>query len=76
MKLVTVYSAINPADAELVQSRLEAAGFDVTVSQELAAVTWGNALAANNALVQVPEDEADEARALLASDTPTPPPVP
>jgi hypothetical protein len=74
MNLVTVYSAINPADAELVQSRLEAAGFDVTMAQELSAVTWGNALAANNALVQVPEDEAAEAREFLASESP--PPIP
>ena len=66
MNLVTVYRAFNPADAQVVRSRLEAAEFNVTVTHELASLGLeGYALAAGGILVQVPEDEAAEARELL-----------
>jgi hypothetical protein len=71
MSLVTVYSAFNPADAQLVRSRLEAAQFHAVVTHELSALSMdGYALAAGGILVQVPEDEAADAREFLASDTP------
>ncbi len=66
MKLVTVHTAFNPADAELVRSRLEAAEFNVCVKNEIAATTIeGYGLTVGGIQVQVPDDEAEEARALL-----------
>ena len=72
MRLVTVHCAFNPADAHLIRSRLEAAGFYAQVTHELSALSMdGYSLAAGGILVQVPEDVAEEARALLkAADEP------
>lgn len=70
MSLVTVSTAFNPADAQLTRSRLEAAGFDAVVTHELSALSLdGYALAAGGILVQVPEEEAADAKAFLADDT-------
>lgn len=70
MPLVTVSSAFNPADAQLVRSRLEAAGFHAVVTHELSALSLdGYALAAGGILVQVPNEEAADAREFLAADT-------
>ena len=66
MQLVTVYQALNPADAQLARSRLEAAGFQPVVTSELSALSLdGYSLAAGGILVQVPEAEAADARELL-----------
>jgi hypothetical protein len=71
MAIGTVYRAFNPADAHLVRSRLEAAGFHAFVTNELSALSMdGYALAAGGILVQVPEEEATEAQAFLAESTP------
>jgi hypothetical protein len=71
MPLVTVYSAFNPMDAQLARSRLEAAQFHAVVTHELSALSMdGYALAAGGILVQVPEDEAADAKEFLAADTP------
>ena len=68
MNLVTVFQTFNPGEAALVRSRLDAAEFDVTVTHELASLSVeGYAMAAGGILVQVPEDEAEDARALLAA---------
>ena len=68
MPLVTVFTAFNPMDAQLVRSRLEAAEFHPTVMHELSALSMdGYAMAAGGILVQVPSDEADEARELIAN---------
>ena len=70
MKPVTVYKALNPADAQLVRSRLEAAGFHPFVADETAALSMeGYALAAGGIRVQLPESEYAAAREFL--DTPT-----
>ena len=72
MTLVTVATAFNPADAQLTRSRLEAAGFHATVSHELSALSLdGYALAAGGILVQVPAEEAAEAKEFLSADLPT-----
>ena len=73
MKLVTVYTAFNPAAAQLVRARLEAANFDAVVQHELAALSMeGYGMAVGGIRVQVPEDQADDARELIAAgDTPT-----
>jgi len=71
MSLVTVFCAFNPADAQLVRSRLEAAQFHAVVTHELSALSLdGYALAAGGILVQVPEQEAEAAKEFLAADTP------
>ena len=71
MSLVTVFCAFNPADAQLVRSRLEAAQFHAVVTHELSALSLdGYALAAGGILVQVPDDEAADAREFLAADAP------
>jgi hypothetical protein len=71
MAIGTVYRAFNPADAHLVRSRLDAAGFHAIVTNELSALSMGGyALAAGGILVQVPESEAAEAMDFLAHSTP------
>ena len=70
MNPATIYKALNPADAQLVRSRLEAAGFHPFVADELASLSRdGYALAAGGIRVQVPESEFAEAREFL--DAPT-----
>jgi hypothetical protein len=72
MTWVTIYKAFSPADAQLVRSRLEAAEFMVNVADELSALSMdGYAMATGGIRVQVPVDEAEEARALIDDkDTP------
>lgn len=67
----TVYQAFNPADAQLVRSRLEAAGFHAIVTHEITSLSMeGYSLAAGGILVQVPEEESVEAKEFLNSDAP------
>jgi hypothetical protein len=74
MDIGTVYRAFNPADAHLVRSRLEAAGFHAFVTNELSALSMdGYALAAGGILVQVPPEEAAEAKEFLTKSTPIDP---
>jgi hypothetical protein len=66
MNLVTVYTALNPAEAQLANSRLQAAGFHSLVTGELSSLSMeGYALTAGGIRVQVPEPEAADARLLL-----------
>jgi hypothetical protein len=75
MTLVTVHTAFSPAEAQLIRSRLEAAGFDATVTHELASMSMeGYSVGAGGVLVQVPDNEAADARELLASESPPSPP--
>jgi hypothetical protein len=68
MKLITVSTLFNSADANLTASRLDAAGFHPTIKGELASLTLeGYALAAGGIQVQVPESEAAEAKEFLDS---------
>ena len=68
--LITVHSSFSPADAQLVRSRLEAAGFHAVVSNELSALSMeGYSLAAGGILVQVPADEAPDAKEFLTEGT-------
>lgn len=69
MSLVKVYTAFNSADAQLVWSRLDAAGFHAEVFNEISSLAMdGYALAAGGIQVKVPESEVAEVRAFL--DTP------
>jgi hypothetical protein len=66
MELVTIFKAFSPAEAQLVRSRLEATGFHPFVADELSAFTTeGYSQAIGGIRVQVPEDEAVEAREFL-----------
>jgi hypothetical protein len=72
MPLVTIHRSLNPADAQLVRSRLEVAGFHAVVTNELSALSLdGYALAAGGILVQVPAEEAVEAETFLVESTAT-----
>jgi hypothetical protein len=67
MKLVTVFLGFNPAEAQLARSLLDAAGLHPVVNHELSSLSLdGYALAAGGIRVEVPEDEAADARELLA----------
>jgi hypothetical protein len=68
MKLVTVFTAFSPAEAQLVRSRLEAAEFHPFVRDELSALSMGGySVGAGGIAVQVPEDEAEDAREFIAA---------
>jgi hypothetical protein len=67
MDFVTVSRAVSPAEADLVRSRLDANGFMVNLKDEKDAVSFGFGLPIGGVQVQVPEDQAESARALLAS---------
>jgi len=66
MQLVTVATALNPADAHLTASRLDAGGFHPEIKGELASLSMdGYALAIGGIQIQVPEMEAQEAMEFL-----------
>ena len=68
MNLETVYRSFNEAEAQLARSRLEAAGIEVYIAHDLVGSSaMGSTVTTGGVLVQVPEDKADEAKALLAS---------
>ena len=69
MPLITIFTALNPMDAHLIRSRLEAASFHPEITNELSALSLdGYALAVGGILVQVPDNEVADVRALLAAD--------
>ena len=71
MSWTTVHLTFSPADAQLVRSRLEAAGFSVNVVGELSALSIeGYSLAVGGIQVQVPGEAAADARALLTNSPP------
>ena len=66
MNLVTIFRTFNVGEAEVIRSRLDAAEFDVVLANELSSLSIdGYSLAAGGILVQVPEDQAADARALI-----------
>jgi hypothetical protein len=66
MELVTVFRTFSPGEAQLVRSRLEAAGFLAEVIHELSSLSMdGYSMAAGGVRVQVPSEQAEEARALI-----------
>ncbi len=72
MDLITVSRSLNPADAQLIRSRLEAAGFHAVVVDELAALCFeGYALGTGGIRVQVPDTEAADAKDFLESSPTT-----
>ena len=68
MEIVTVFRTFNPAEAQLIRSRLEAAQIPASVAHEFASLSMeGYAMAAGGVQVQVTDDRAEEARALIES---------
>jgi hypothetical protein len=68
MQLVTVFQTFSPGEAQLIRSRLEAAGFTAQVAHELSALSMeGYSMSTGGVLVQVPDEEAEDARALIHS---------
>jgi hypothetical protein len=66
MRLVEVYNTFSPADAHLICSSLQSAGFGARVTNELPALTLeGYSLASGGIRVVVPEEESEEARAFI-----------
>lgn len=66
MNLETVYTALSAADAQLVCSRLQAAGIEARVSDEIASMSMeGYSLAAGGIRIQVPSAQAETARTLV-----------
>ena len=66
MELVTVFTAFNSAEAQLVRSRLEAAGLRAFIRDELSALSMdGYALAVGGISVQMPDVEAELALELV-----------
>lgn len=74
MDLTTVFNTFNPAEAQLIRSRLEAAGFTAHVTHELSALTTeGYSMTTGGVRVEVPSEQAEDARKLiLASEEPAP----
>ncbi len=67
MTLVTVFKTFNPAEAQVQRSRLEAAGLNAIVRNELSSIMIeGYTMAAGGIQVQVPEDQVEAARGLLS----------
>lgn len=70
MELVTILQPMTTAEADLTVARLEAAGFDPVLSNALSALATGMPGASGVCHVQVPADQAEDARALLNDSTP------
>jgi hypothetical protein len=69
MALVTVFNTFSPVQAQLIRSLLEAAELHPSVLHELSALsTEGYALSTGGVGVQVPEEEAEDARLLIAGE--------
>ena len=65
MNPTTIYKALNPAEAQLLYSRLEAAGFHPFVANEMAAGWLGGTSTATLLRIEVPEAEAADAKEFL-----------
>ena len=68
MDFVTVSTSLNPAEAELVRSRLDARGIQASILHENAPLaTDGYALATGGVKIQVPVEQEQAAREILES---------
>jgi hypothetical protein len=68
MQLVTVFQTFSPGEAQLIRSRLEAAGFTAQVAHELSSLSMeGYSMSTGGVLVQVPDEQAEDAKALIHS---------
>jgi hypothetical protein len=65
MNLVTIYTAFNLAETQLLRARLEAAGFHPFLANENVSSWLGGFSTATTIRVQVPEIEAADAKEFL-----------
>jgi hypothetical protein len=65
MELITIFTAFNPAETQLIRSRLEAAGFHPFIANENVSSWLAGFSTATTLRVQVPEAEAVAARKFL-----------
>ena len=66
MSLVTVFTTFSPIEAQLICSRLDAAGLLAAVTNEASALNVeGGALTVGGVHVQVPEAQAQQAREII-----------
>jgi hypothetical protein len=71
MEPVTVFTTFNPAEAQVLRSRLDAAGIPAFVIHETSALsTDGYALGVGGIRLQVPADFAPAARELIDATAP------
>ena len=68
MEFITVFTAFQSADAQLVRSRLEAANFHPQIANEISAANLGGFSNSTLIRVEVPEAEAAEVKAFLEAD--------
>jgi Putative prokaryotic signal transducing protein len=68
MEMVTVARYFNQTAADEASARLEAAGFDILRHSEFSARAEGYPAIVGGIRIQVPADQADDARLLLGSD--------
>jgi hypothetical protein len=69
MEPVTIFTTFSVAEAQLIRSRLEAAGFTAAVTHETASLTTeGYSMTTGGVKVQVPAEEALDARELLDAE--------
>ena len=66
MEMVTIARHLNAAAADLDAARLEAAGFAVLRHSEMSAMAEGYPACVGGIRIQVPADQAEDARAFLA----------
>lgn len=67
MDFTTVFETFNSAEANLIASQLEVAGFEPTILNEFSTLTLGGANTAGGIRVQVPEAQGRDARLLVES---------
>ena len=66
VELESVFETLNPAEAQLIRSRLAAAGLDPEVDPEIDPLCIeGFSLPAGGIQIKVPSGQAEEARAIL-----------
>lgn len=67
MELVTVFRTFNEAEAQLIRSRLESENFHPFLANEYSNAALGGGSPATSLRIEVPEEEAAEAREFLAA---------
>lgn len=71
MNFVTVHTCFSSGEAQIIRSRLEAANFHPSITNEAAGSLLGGFSKATLIRVEVPEAEAAEAKEFLAAENPS-----
>lgn len=65
VELESVFETLNPAEAQLIRSRLEAAGLNAVVDPEFDPLCIGGFSLPGGIRIKVPQGQVQEARAIL-----------